>query len=149
MNLAPKRIIYATDLSERSKSVLPLASVLARDSQGTLLITHVVEPAEPVVGMTPAPVVPYPEQEKRAEDLKAIRPDEERVRCEHRLLQGDPADSIVKLAKEEGADLIVMSTHGRTGLARLLMGSVAEAVVRQAPCPVLTIRQPNVQLEEV
>jgi nucleotide-binding universal stress UspA family protein len=54
---------------------------------------------------------------------------------------GDPADAIIQAAEKEDADLIVMGTHGRTGLTRLLMGSVAEAVVRKAKCPVLTIKQ--------
>ena len=61
---------------------------------------------------------------------------------EHRLVTGDPASSIVNLAEMEGADLIVMGTHGRTGFSRLLMGSVAELVVRRAKCPVLTFKQP-------
>ena len=54
---------------------------------------------------------------------------------------GDPAGEVVRLAGEEGAELIVMGTHGRTGLTRLLMGSVAEAIVRRAPCPVLVYRE--------
>ena len=62
---------------------------------------------------------------------------------EHHLVTGEPATAIVRLATSEQADLIVMATHGRSGLSRLLMGSVAEAVVRQAACPVLTLRQPS------
>lgn len=53
---------------------------------------------------------------------------------------GDPADRIVRVARERGVDLIVMGTHGRTGLQHMLLGSVAETVVRKAPCPVLTVR---------
>ena len=58
------------------------------------------------------------------------------------MLIGDEAEEIVHLAQEEGYDLIVIGTHGRTGLGRLLMGSVAEKVLRRAPCPVLTIKHP-------
>jgi len=61
---------------------------------------------------------------------------------EHHLLSGDPGSELVHFAERENIDLIVMGTHGRTGLTRLLMGSVAEAVVRRAPCPVLTLKQP-------
>jgi nucleotide-binding universal stress UspA family protein len=61
---------------------------------------------------------------------------------ERRLLAGDPAEAIIRLAQTEDVDMIVMGTHGRRGLTRLLMGSVAEAVVRAAPCPVLTVKQP-------
>jgi nucleotide-binding universal stress UspA family protein len=75
--------------------------------------------------------------------LAAVVPTDPAVEHEHRLLYGDPASEIVRLAGEEQVDLIVMGTHGRTGLMRLLMGSVAEAVVRRAPCPVLTIREPH------
>ena len=60
----------------------------------------------------------------------------------HKLLVGDPAEAIVQQAEAEHADMIVMGTHGRTGLTRMLMGSVAEAVVRRAACPVLTVKQP-------
>jgi nucleotide-binding universal stress UspA family protein len=64
------------------------------------------------------------------------------VPYEHHLITGDPATAVVQLAEEENVDMIVMGTHGRTGLSRLLMGSVAEAVVRKANCPVLTFKQP-------
>jgi len=65
------------------------------------------------------------------------------VRFEHKLLVGDPASAIVEAAEEENVDLIVLGTHGRTGLTRLLMGSVAENVVRKAKCPVLTVKHPS------
>jgi nucleotide-binding universal stress UspA family protein len=64
---------------------------------------------------------------------------------EHHLKEGDPAAEILRLAQEARVDLIVMGMHGRTGLGRLLMGSVAERVVRQAPCPVLTVKVPQRQ----
>ena len=59
---------------------------------------------------------------------------------ERKTIMGDPSNEIVRIAKDGGYDLIVMSTHGRTGLSRLLMGSVAERVIRHAPCPVFVIR---------
>jgi nucleotide-binding universal stress UspA family protein len=61
--------------------------------------------------------------------------------CEVEVAAGNPADAIVRVAKERGADLIVMGTHGRTGLQHVLLGSVAEKVVRLAGCPVLTVRR--------
>jgi nucleotide-binding universal stress UspA family protein len=61
---------------------------------------------------------------------------------EHWIFQGDPATEILAAAEKIKCDLIVMGTHGRTGLGRLLMGSVAEQVVRKAPCPVLTVKTP-------
>jgi nucleotide-binding universal stress UspA family protein len=59
------------------------------------------------------------------------------------LAEGDPAAEIIRAAQETGAELIVMGTHGRTGLQRLLMGSVAEQVLRKASCPVLTVKAPH------
>ena len=73
--------------------------------------------------------------------LKNVCPHDSDISFEHRLVMGDPASEIVRVAKEEHPELIVLGTHGRTGLSRILMGSVAEAVVRHAPCPVLIYRQ--------
>jgi nucleotide-binding universal stress UspA family protein len=64
------------------------------------------------------------------------------VEIDHRLTDGEPHAEILRVAEDDRCDLIVMGTHGRTGLPRLLMGSVAEQVVRRAPCPVLTVKAP-------
>lgn len=72
--------------------------------------------------------------------LHAVLPTDPNVPFEHRMLKGDPAEEIVRFADEAHCELIVMGTHGRTGFKRLLMGSVAEAVVRRAKCPVLTYK---------
>jgi nucleotide-binding universal stress UspA family protein len=77
--------------------------------------------------------------------LEAIKPTDPDVAYEHRLITGDPSTAVARLAESEGVDLIIMGTHGRTGISRLLMGSVAEAVVRRAPCPVLTYKQPSTE----
>jgi universal stress protein A len=75
-------------------------------------------------------------------ELKRVVPTDPAVPCEHRVLTGLAASEIVNFAKRDHADLIVMGTHGRKGLAHLVMGSVAEAVVRHAPCPVITVKTP-------
>jgi nucleotide-binding universal stress UspA family protein len=75
--------------------------------------------------------------------LGKVVPPDPAVPVIRRLVTGDPASEIPRVAKEEKVDLIVMGTHGRTGLLRMLMGSVAELVVRRAPCAVLTVRQPE------
>ena len=72
--------------------------------------------------------------------LNEVKPADPAVKCEYRLVIGSPASAIVEMAEREHADMIVMATHGRTGLTRLLMGSVAEEVVRKATCPVLTVK---------
>lgn len=79
-------------------------------------------------------------QEEATDQLRQLVPDGFIGTCDAQVIQGHPADAIVRLAQELPADLIVMGTHGRTGLAHVLLGSVAEKVVRHAPCPVLTVR---------
>jgi nucleotide-binding universal stress UspA family protein len=81
--------------------------------------------------------------------VAAIDPRLREVNVHTEMVTGDPVTEILQAAREHGCDLIVMSTHGRTGLARLLMGSVAEQVLRRAPCPVLTVKgAPAGQAEE-
>ena len=84
--------------------------------------------------------VDEPNREELQRMLSEVVPTDTAVGYEHRLMMGTPAGAIVHLAEKEGVDMIVMPTHGRTGLMRLLMGSVAEEVVRKAKCPVLTVK---------
>jgi universal stress protein A len=153
--LTRNKIVYPTDFSTAAEVAFDTAQRLARDSQAVLLIVHVVDPATtptagPTAGMVPTPVamggVPLSETQRKAldkagDELEKVVPSDPSIHFEHRLIEGDPGDQIPKLAEEEQADLIVMGTHGRSGLKRLLMGSVAESVVRRAKCPVLTLRQ--------
>ena len=138
-----RKVIFPTDFSPLSQQALHYATALARDTGATLLITHVEE--DPLAYGAGEGFVAVPQWTTEAikNRLESVVPPDPRVEHEHRLLMGDPASMIVQLAQEEKADLIVMGTHGRSGLSRLLMGSVAEQVVRQAPCPVLTIKQPQ------
>jgi nucleotide-binding universal stress UspA family protein len=136
-----QRILFATDFSPASDAALKYATALARDSGARLLIVHVEELPTPYAGgemMLPQPEYPNPEIRKM---LEAVVPTDKNVPYEHHLLLGTAAEDIVRLATEEKADLIVIGTHGRTGLKRVLMGSVAEAVMRHAHCPVLTLKQ--------
>jgi nucleotide-binding universal stress UspA family protein len=139
-----RTILYATDFSQSSEAALEYASSLARDQSARLLIVHVEEPA-PAYGAGEYMVPPPSGEAKRelARLLAHIVPAQGEVPYTHRLLLGDPASEIIKVATNEDVELIVMGTHGRTGLVRLLMGSVAETVVRRAECPVLTIKQPQ------
>ena len=81
-----------------------------------------------------------PNREELKRMLAEVVPADPGVPYEHRLMIGSPATAIVEMAEREKVELIVMPTHGRTGLMRLLMGSVAEEVVRKAKCPVLTVK---------
>jgi len=136
-----KKILFATDFSPASAAALKYATSLARDSGATLLIAHVEELPTPYAGgemMLPQTEFPNPEIQKM---LDAVVPSDKNVKYEHHLVLGTPAEDIVRMAEEQEADLIVIGTHGRTGLRRVLMGSVAEAVMRRAKCPVLTLKQ--------
>jgi universal stress protein A len=136
------KILYPTDFSETGRHALELATSLARDRGATLVIVHVEEPPMAYGGGDLYYGVEEPSREELLKALGQVVPTDPAVPCVHKLMIGDPAEAILKLAQEDQVELIVMGTHGRRGLTRLLMGSVAEAVVRRAPCPVLTVRQP-------
>ena len=146
-----KRILFPTDFSPFSDAALHFASSLAAESGACLYIAHVEEdlaaypPTVSGYGYIPPPI----ETDQAIEEqLNKIRPKDPSIQVEHRFLKGVPAESILQCAKDEEIDLIVMGTHGRTGLSRLLMGSVAEEVVRRADCPVLTLKHPVEETEE-
>lgn len=135
-------IVYPTDFSEPSKYAFGLACALARDYGARLIVLHVAVPPDIVYGE--GVIVPLPtgcEQDLLAK-VRELRPHNRQVLVEYQLTGGDPAEEIVRVARESEAELIVMGTHGRTGLGRLLLGSVAEEVMRKADCPVLTVRTP-------
>jgi len=138
-----KTILFPTDFSDASNTAFQYAVDYARLVNARLLIAHVQEPVLPIIGgeiaYLPA-TDPDPQSIKLA--LLAIVPGVPNLEYAHRLLEGDPASEIVKLAKAEHADLIVLGTHGRTGIERLLLGSTAEQVLRRAPCPVLAVKEP-------
>lgn len=137
-----KKILFPTDFSTASDAGLAHAASLARESGARLLILHVEEPPMAYGGGELYYGVPNPDNAALLKMLQDVVPTSD-VPYEHRLVVGDPASEIVRVAEEEKVDLIVLGTHGRTGLRRLLMGSVAEAVLRRAPCPVFTFKEPH------
>jgi nucleotide-binding universal stress UspA family protein len=140
------RILAPTDFSELSKQGLKSALELAQTFGAQLLLIHVVEPPPyPVEAIVPVDLAAtlLTDLERQASDeLARVLTDAPASPVEvlRRVVVGTPYRKIVEVAEEEKSDLIVMTTHGRTGLSHLVMGSVAERVVRTAPCPVLTIR---------
>lgn len=138
-----RTILHATDFSESSRPAFELACALARDYSAALVVTHVVPPTQ--VYAPDGIAIPFVAEDAADAHAKLVRlrPSDGKLEIEYRLLEGDPAEIILKLAKSTSADLIVMGTHGSTGLTRLLVGSVAEAVLRRAHCPVLTVREPS------
>ena len=138
-----KKILFPTDFSTSSDAGLQQATSLARDTGATLLIVHVEEPPAAYGGGEMYYGVLEPDNSELLKMLEAVVPTDPTVSYEHRMLMGDPASEIVRVADEENVDLIVMGTHGRSGLKRLLMGSVAESIVRHANCPVFSFKQPR------
>ena len=137
------RILVPIDFSPNSEVALGLATSLARDSGGEIVLAHMETiPLSAAAGGEYLYAIPEPPTEELMEKLQHVSPPDSRIPVERHLLAGDPADAIVRIAETEHIDLIVMGTHGRRGLSRLLMGSVAESVVRESPCPVLTVKQP-------
>ena len=139
-------IVFPTDFSTASDAALEHAATLAKSMGATLLIVHVEEPPLAYGGGELYYGIPEPDSERILKMLEDVKPKDPAVPFTHRLSMGDPAGEIVRIATDEGAELIVLGTHGRTGVTRLLMGSVAEVVVRRAPCPVLVYRETAAKL---
>lgn len=137
-----KTILFATDFSETSAFAFQTACALARDYGSRIVAVHVAEPPYAVSDMGLLVIPTDVDRAALNEKLHAIRPADSKVMIEYRLAQGDPADEIVRAADDVGADVVVVGTHGRRGISRLLMGSVAELILRSAPCPVVTVRLP-------
>jgi nucleotide-binding universal stress UspA family protein len=141
-----QRILAPTDFSEPSAQGLRSALELAEAFGAKLLLLHVVEPPPyPVEGIVPSRVgatLLDDLERQAANDLAQMLPEARgsRVEVTRSVVVGIPYRKIVEVAETEKSDLIVMTTHGRTGLSHLVMGSVAEKVVRTASCPVLTVR---------
>jgi nucleotide-binding universal stress UspA family protein len=135
-----KKILYPTDFSSFSTQAYFHAIALAEKHRASLTILYVYVPgvSRPHDGGD-AP----PDKQYWQEMLEQIRPIDPDIPVSHILLEGDPATEIVRFAQDAGMDLIVMGTHGRTGLERLLMGSVAEKVMRESPCSVLVVKLPR------
>jgi nucleotide-binding universal stress UspA family protein len=140
--LAVHTILHPTDFSAPSQYAFWLACALARDYGARLIVLHVA--AVPTVVYGEGVVPPNPEELLAAaqEQLDGLKVPHADIRAERRLAEGDAVEQILRVAQETNADLLVLGTHGRTGLGRLLMGSVAERVVRKAACPVLTVKAP-------
>jgi universal stress protein A len=140
-----KNVLVATDFGDASDTALTYGRALARTFGARLHLLHVTENVFMKAMGGDAYITVFPEIQKDIDDaarteLRA-RVDADTPTTVALLTSNAPATSIVEYAKAEGIDLIVVGTHGRGAVAHLLMGSVAERVVRTAPCPVLTVRQ--------
>lgn len=145
---AYRRVLWPTDFSRLAKAALPYALKIAVEDGAELIVLHVVSP--PVLYETPVmsgAIWGRLEKEMReaaTERLRrmmsAVQSKEHTVRTRTLVALGSPFVQIPRAADRFHCDLIVLATHGHTGLRHVLLGSVAENVVRNAPCPVLTVR---------
>jgi len=142
-----RRILHPSDFSPASSAALRKAIEMAKASRGQLLIAHVLSPVVPVAGEGYISPKVYDEiatssrtwaQRKLVKLLAQVK--KAGVRASGTLLEGIAHEQIVRFARSKRVDVIVMGTHGRSGLAKLFLGSVAGRVVAAATCPVLTVR---------
>ena len=142
-----KRIMVAVDFSEHSRVSLKYGIELARTFDAELVVCHIMEPLHHFAQVPPMGegMIPARVPELRASDLRNLAErwlrefewENGRVLVE----SGTPFSEIVRLARNEEVDLLVVGTHGHGAIAHMLLGSVAEKVVRKAPCPVLVVRE--------
>ena len=135
-----RRVLCPIDFSEHSLAALDLALKIAQRNDAMLYLLNVAPMPAGAAGFQPVPMDPYPYLEKdgckRLEKLARERIPTV-VRYETLVVSGDPAELVLNAARDLDADLIVIGTHGRKGLSHLVLGSVAERVVRESPAPVL------------
>jgi nucleotide-binding universal stress UspA family protein len=134
-----KKILVPVDFSDCSDKALEYAIPLAKQFDAELTLLHVLQPCTPVPEMYPMPVGSLAQSKSDLEALREMVGDS--VACKTLVRSGNPHAQIVSAAKELDIDLIVLSTHGHTGVTRAILGSTTEQVVRRASCPVLVVRR--------
>jgi nucleotide-binding universal stress UspA family protein len=131
-------ILHPTDFSRNSEHAFQMACSLACDYGAHLILLHVLPPA--TVPFSEDSLTPADPQETLQGRFPWPQVTDAKIAVEYRVAEGDPPDEILAVAQQTNCDLIVIGTRGRTGLARLWMGSVAEEVLRKSSCPVLAVR---------
>ncbi len=149
-----KRILFPTDISEGSAHAVPFVTDLTKHYGAKLYVIHVMYDVARATGW----YVPHMSIDELYRDIETNAKKEIEKCCvedlrgykniEYRILKGVPHEEILKFSEENAIDLIVMGTHSRKGLDRVIFGSTAERVVRHAPCPVLTVGYPVQKKEE-
>jgi universal stress protein A len=134
-----KKILVPLDFSDCSKKALQYAIPFAKQFDADLTLLHVLRPYPPMLEMSPVDVESIGDTKAALEGFR--RTIDDAIRSRTAIRRGDPPVEIIDVAMELGIDLIILSTHGHTGVARVLMGSTTEKVVRHAGCPVLVVRE--------
>jgi len=143
--IAIKRILTPVDLSPLSEKALNYATILAKALEAELIVLHILPMDELFRAQSAAEIGSQIQDASRRIEALLTKEIREAITTDTVVIHGNtPAEEIIREAQERKIDMIVMGTHGRTGLKHLLMGSVAEAVVRTAPCPVTCVRDDGV-----
>lgn len=140
-----KKILFPTDFSPFAERASEYAVSLAKKYGSTLYVLHVIEQFTYIIdiGIDFRTETSLEATARKLLDNTVASLKKHGIEIEEVLLSGNPFAEIVRFASRENIDMIVMATHGRTGLEHMLMGSVTEKVVRRAPCPVLTVKKPT------
>jgi len=139
----PKKILHPTDYSESSRPALKEALTLARDHGAGLVLLHVVDSLGPehlTYRESVSAHQPSAYRQQLFDELRHILPAGTHLHVDYVISEEDPVTAILRTQAELACDLIVLGTHGTTGVRRWFTGSVAEEVVRRAPCPVLVVK---------
>ena len=140
LQIAFRHILFATDFSTTADRALPYAVEIARRSFATIHAVHVISPdVYPQLPPAEWAEIAHDQEEFRARKKNELELELRELPHEFLLLKGDVWESLKEVIENRNVDLLVLGTHGRTGIAKVLMGSVAEKIFRQAPCPVLTV----------
>ena len=152
-----KRILFATDFSDNSKYALTFAISFAQKYDAMLYILHVIQQPSYPLGMYAE--ISFDAMDKFSQSISdAVEKEMQTLKekdlrgygkYECMIVHGTPFLEILRMAKEKNVELIVVGTHGRTGLDHVLFGSTAEKVVRRAPCPVLSVRLPGKEFKMI
>ena len=137
--LSIRSILHPTDFSEASKRASEFALGLAKDYRARLILLHVIDPTAYDSDLTEPPPKSEALRQNADTALAALLPFNEGVNVRCVVAVGTPVSEILDVAAEWNVDLIVLGSHGRVGLSRLLMGSIAEEVIRRASCPVIAL----------
>jgi len=150
MNIEIKRIICATDFSDASNYAVPFAVALAKEVGAELFVSHVIDlSAATMYGEAVVDLTELQNRIKRfAQEETARIIGTEKVAWEPLISVGHVADELSRLAQEQNVDLVVAATHGRSGLKRLILGSVTERLMQILPCPLLAVQSPEAGLAQ-
>lgn len=148
MKLSIKKILVPIDFSDYSKSALKYAQEFAKYFNAEIVLIYVVEPMvyppDFSMGQIAIPTIDIELDKRAKEELEKLAKNEIHPDIKHQIVikTGKPFVEIIQTASELDIDLIIIATHGHSGVEHILFGSTAEKVVRKAPCPVLTLREP-------